>query len=204
MKISVPAPLLQNLEYGGLGLPPYIPPFQRWHQLKILTFTRIFDDQCIVLLQQCPQLTKCTFGDIVRDRLDSQSFPPLTLPDLRTFEILRCVYADVRTVLSLLTVPALCHLTLGEPFGLPAVDQWSVDDLSGLILRSSCPLETITIEGEPGVMLPSENLIQFIRNVPSLREFILKRSRHGHTYIERLRGPAGRNGEEDLTSRDER
>ena len=154
------APRLRRIHWGITGPQPvfFLPHLSRLEELDVDSELSVAE--CLVILQQCPQLLSCEFWkirDLESDVLDVQMFSPITLPRLRSLALHSTAGADM--LLEYLVLPALTRLKIaivGDASGQNVgVSAWSQRRFNNFFARSNSPLQSLILQD----VLPSEEAL---------------------------------------------
>lgn len=154
------APRLRHIHWGITGPQAvfFLPHLSRLEELDVDSELSV--TECLVILQQCPQLLSCEFRKIrsvESDVVDVDMFSPITLPRLHSLALHSISGADM--LLDYLILPALTRLKIavvsdasGQNVG---VSTWSQRRFSNFFALSNCPLQSLILQD----VLPSEEAL---------------------------------------------
>jgi hypothetical protein len=149
------APLLHHVEIDGYEAGMNLP----LGQLTRLSLSWIADNECVDILKCCPNLSHCTFTEIVHD--------PGLLPPTLTYNIeyleLDSDNPRLGVLLDALIIPAVSELRINNYGAL-----FSHSNFVSLISRSACTLRRLALFGCHSL---EEGLQLCLQAVPSVTDF---------------------------------
>lgn len=163
------SPLLRSLTCKGtyVKAPSLFNTFNR--ALTELTLDcQLATSECLLILTMCPKLETCTFHQICK--ISSPDHPlPSSVTVASVYHNLRRLRVEtgtpIPTLFQSLTLPSLESLTVLSTTQEPLHDPLGAQAISNMIMRSSPPLQALTLENIPFI---EENMIQLLHSLDSL------------------------------------
>ena len=148
----------------------------RWTQLTTLSFTSRSDAALTLkILKRCPNLVNCSVKFAKPLQLQ-YTLPPVQIPHLQALYIQGT--GNLSDLFDHLFLPSMLHLHIDlcspereAPHLVP--DQLWVPQLTSLIQRSSCCLQSVNLKLD-GRTTDGSELLEFLAAVPSLTEFVIR------------------------------